>query len=54
LNYQSLASEFEVKAAESDAKSLEQTERESTVHVEVLLSYSSELHVDLVVVILID
>jgi len=50
----SLAGELEVERTEPDSEGLEEGAGESTVHVEALLAHAPELHVDVVVIVLVD
>lgn len=50
----SLAGELKVETCESNAKRLEQRARVRYVHVKVLGSHPTKLHVDVIVVVLVD
>lgn len=53
MELDSLASEFEIERGEPNGEGLEQGAGVGRVHVEVLLAYAPELHVDVVVVVLV-
>ena len=51
---ESLTCKFKVKATKRYSVRLENTERERTVHVEQVLSNATELHVNFIVVVLVN
>ena len=50
----SFAGKFKVKATEGNTVGLEKTEREGAIHIELVLAYSTKLHINFVVVVLVD
>ena len=49
----SLAGKFKIEGGEANGKGLEERAGESYIHVEGILAHSTELHVDVIVVVLV-